>query len=331
MLRLIVMGCGRVLDRYHLPAVRASGDVRIAGVADPSASRRAWARRMLDGVPCFASAEALLDEVTADAALVTTPPESHVQVAQQVLQRGLPVLIEKPMTLCRNDAQRICDLQRLHGEPVRVGFNRRFRTGYANLRARARDASPVGDVKFQFTANAARWNRAASAASTPAEVLHDAGSHGFDLIAFVTGHPITRVRTVAQRQDETCQVTSQLQLGDGSTAACSVAHAPRFEEYLSVELAGNLVRVDVSGTTRAARLRSAAVLTIRRLLSRPTPTDQSFRRQLADFVAACRGEPGTTGADARAGYRAVATVEACINSLENGSTWQDVFEDSLTY
>lgn len=331
MLKLIVVGCGRVFERYHLPAVRAARDVRIVGVADPSPDRREWAGRILDGVPSFASAEALLEEVTADAVLIASPPESHAPIAHQVLPCGLPVLIEKPMALCRQDAQRICDLQQIHRAAVRVGFNRRFRAGYADIRARLGNGAPRVHVRFQFTAGAARWRPAASTASTPVDVLHDAGSHGFDLIAFVVGQPIVRVRAVAEQQGAACVVKSQLQLDNGSTATCSVAHAPRFQEHLSVECAGNLMQVDVSGVTRSARARSAAELIVRRLLKRPTPTDQSFRRQLADFKAACRGDSGTTGADAHDGYRAVSAVEACLKSLKNGNAWQDVYEDSITY
>lgn len=325
MLRLGVIGCGRVFARYHLPAIRAARGVSLVGACEIDAGRRAWAATALDGVPCHATPEPLFDG--ADAILVATPPATHAAVVAMALQRGMAVLVEKPMTLTTAEAQRIVAEQQRSGNCTRVGFNRRFRASYAGARARIRADGDLAQIAFTFIADARRWNPDSAAVSLPEDVLHDAGSHAVDLTAHLAGRPIRRIRAEVRHADErSCQVAIEAGLEDDIAVQCIVGHAARFEEHLSVTAAGRQRMVDASGRTGFAQLKVKGDLALRRLTGRPTPTDDSFRAQLAAFAAACRGEREACGADAWAGLAAVAAIERCIESLALEGAWREVPE-----
>ncbi|MGH2627671.1 MAG: Gfo/Idh/MocA family oxidoreductase, partial [Anaerolineales bacterium] len=56
-----VVGCGRVFERCHLPALRSSSDWRIVGAVDSSQDRIDWLGETLPRVPAFGSLTELLD------------------------------------------------------------------------------------------------------------------------------------------------------------------------------------------------------------------------------------------------------------------------------
>src|SRR5439155_22566294 len=106
-LRLAVVGCGAVTERYHLPAIAASSDVAVAAFVDPVVGRaRSFASRWSGG-------RALSDyrEVAdlADLAIVAAPNHWHEPIAVDLLRRGIHVLVEKPMARTRAECDRMID------------------------------------------------------------------------------------------------------------------------------------------------------------------------------------------------------------------------------
>jgi predicted dehydrogenase len=57
-----------------------------------------------------------------DGVLVATPNHTHSAVARVALERGLPVLIEKPLTPLYAEAMELCGLARQNGAFISVGF-----------------------------------------------------------------------------------------------------------------------------------------------------------------------------------------------------------------
>ncbi len=316
-LRLIVVGCGRVFQRYHLPAIGACPDVRIVGASEIDPARRAWTEAALPGVRCAESAGELLQTTASDAALITAPAEAHAGIVELALAAGLSVLVEKPMAVTLAEARAMWRLQRQTGRVLRVGFNRRYRADYVRLRQRAKDG--VRSIAFTFVADARRWNPGAIA--TAPFALHDAGSHGLDLVAHIAGRRIERVRAALQDGPGGCIVDIEAELAGGTPARCTVGHAARYEEHVAVT-AGDRVHTAAASPGPLGQARLAFC----KVTGRPTPTARSFRAQLAGFVAACRGEADQVGADATDGLAAVAAVDAALESLAGGGEWRAVID-----
>ncbi len=106
---------------------------RIVAVADPRPAARESARRAL-GLPrqaLFADYDEMLRRADADAVLVHTPSELHAAQARAALERGLHVLVAKPLAHRFSEALRLVALAHARRRTLAVGqqirFNRHYR------------------------------------------------------------------------------------------------------------------------------------------------------------------------------------------------------------
>jgi predicted dehydrogenase len=93
--RLVVVGAGDFGLR-HLTAARALAELEVVGVAERDDTRRAEVAAAT-GLPVTATLAELLDAVEPEAVLVATPPAAHLADLRLGLERGLHVLVEKPV------------------------------------------------------------------------------------------------------------------------------------------------------------------------------------------------------------------------------------------
>jgi len=96
----------------------------IAGIADPDAENRTRAAERF-GVPAdrvFTNAEEMLARAQLDAAIVAVPHDLHAPLARAVLDRGLHLLLEKPMTIGPQDARALATLANDRGVELIIGY-----------------------------------------------------------------------------------------------------------------------------------------------------------------------------------------------------------------
>ena len=329
--RVAVVGCGRVFERFHWPAIRRSPSVQLVAACDADRSRLGWLGRLPSGPRTYAAPEEMLREVP-DAVLVLTPPATHASVCVRALEAGCHVLVEKPMALTPAEAVRMAEASARSQRRLQVGYTRRFREPYRQLRAALQERSglrPRG-VEFELAFSIEGWRPHDDFLGDSAlggGVMDDVLSHQADLAAWLFGQP-RRVRAkVAPGSDGS--VVAELDTA-GPRVVCRAAHGP-YVERLAVELDGGTV-LEASGQRmrdtpagmawrrERAWLLDRIALAADRLRRRPTVTAVSFDRQLADFVAHVRGEPGT-GAGAEDGITSVRVVSACRASAANGGAW----------
>jgi len=99
MFRLGIIGCGRIVEEAHAPALAALGDLAtVAAVADPSAERRACVARLLPSAPReHDDWREMLDAGELDVALVAVPHHLHADAIADAAAAGLDVISEKPL------------------------------------------------------------------------------------------------------------------------------------------------------------------------------------------------------------------------------------------
>jgi predicted dehydrogenase len=95
-LRVLVAGAG-AFGKEHLDALEARSDVSVVGVADTNPAALALVRSRFLAAQCLSDSLRLIDQVEADAIVVATPLDSHVELCQRALSRNLCVLLEKPV------------------------------------------------------------------------------------------------------------------------------------------------------------------------------------------------------------------------------------------
>ena len=122
--RLAIVGCGRITEDSHLPAALKSAHVELGALVDGNEERaRRLARMYGIGCPIDSSLEHILDRV--DCVLIATPNHTHFPLARAALERGRPVLIEKPLTVSYAEAASLRDLACSNGAFIAVGFHTR--------------------------------------------------------------------------------------------------------------------------------------------------------------------------------------------------------------
>jgi predicted dehydrogenase len=308
--RVIAVGCGRAFERLHLPAIQLTPACRLVAAVDPSPARRTWVRARCPNVPAFGD----LNEVPPDGAdgmLIAAPAATHADLTRSALQRGLAVLVEKPFTLSATTAWQLAHSSAKQAQVVRIGYNRRFRTGYRRLRGHRPAHAELRSIHSVISTSPARWDALSGPIASDARVggvLDDLASHHLDLLAWIVGRPIRRVEAVAVSRG-----VFHLKLDFGEIVAdCEVSHGPKYRERLEFVTSEGRQAVDLSGPP------AIFDALVQRLRGRPSPTVQSTAAQLASWIAAARGNRDETGADAAAGARCVALVEACRRSLLAG-------------
>jgi predicted dehydrogenase len=121
--RVLVLGVGH-LGRHHARIYHEIEEARLVGLVDPDPTR---ARELAaqHGVPHHAKlTDALLDDV--HAVSVVTPTPTHYEVARRCMERGVSVLVEKPMASTVEQARELRDLAIQSGVTLQVGHIERF-------------------------------------------------------------------------------------------------------------------------------------------------------------------------------------------------------------
>ncbi len=121
-LRIAVIGCGH-LGSIHARLLNSLDDVDLVGVVDPIAGAR---QRVADECGCMAVEHWQQLDEPLDAAVVATPTVSHYDVARQLLERGVHLFVEKPVTATVAQANRLIAAARREERVLQVGHVERF-------------------------------------------------------------------------------------------------------------------------------------------------------------------------------------------------------------
>lgn len=131
-LRLGIVGCGAVVEQFHLPASLITPQVKVTALVDRDLAR---ARALADQFGVSAVYDdhiALVDEV--DAVLVATPPQYHAPVACDLMAQGLHVLCEKPMAPGAADCERMIRAAGAANVCLAAAHSRRFHFNLAQIK-----------------------------------------------------------------------------------------------------------------------------------------------------------------------------------------------------
>jgi len=143
-LRTAVVGAGTV-SGAHLSGVRKNPRTKLVAICDVDGAR---AREVAEeyGIRSFTSVDALLSGTDLDWVHVCTPVQTHLDIAEQAIAAGVPVQIEKPVTVSSAEFERLEEVAATHDVPVSVVHNHVFTPAMRTALARV-DAGAIGDVR----------------------------------------------------------------------------------------------------------------------------------------------------------------------------------------
>jgi predicted dehydrogenase len=193
MLKVAIVGCGKIADAHASQIQRVKG-CEIVGVSD---HEPLMARQFYERFPvrrCYADLGELLDGARPDVVHVTTPPQSHYDIARSCLAFGAHVYVEKPFTLYAREARSLIALANEKGLQLTVGHDDQFTHVARRMRTLVNDGylggAPVHmesyycyDLTQPGYARALIGDKQHWVRRLPGRLLHNIISHGIARIA----------------------------------------------------------------------------------------------------------------------------------------------------
>ena len=129
-IRIAVVGLGRmgVVHAFHAREMAAANsNMELAAFVDADSARAAKMAAEFEAAHAFSSVEELIAAGAADVAVVATPTEMHRAHTEALVNAGMRVLLEKPLTeSLASDRSFAAWLDEHAPQAVMVGFQRRF-------------------------------------------------------------------------------------------------------------------------------------------------------------------------------------------------------------
>src|SRR5688572_12104436 len=154
-LRVGLLGVGAIAQVVHLPVLSQLDDVELTLICDTDRPRaQAIAARF--GIPhVFANDDQVFRSDLVDALVICTPSYQHESQAIAALETGRHVLVERPLGMTPEGAQRTIDVAVRTGCTLMVAMNNRYRPDTMALRPFARG----GELGHIFLTRGAWLNR----------------------------------------------------------------------------------------------------------------------------------------------------------------------------
>lgn len=134
MLKVAIVGCGKIADG-HVSQVQRIKGCEIVGVCDrePLMAKQLYERFPIKAY--FAELNELLDASRPDVVHITTPPETHFDLAKKSLEHGSHVYIEKPFTVYAEQAKQLVGMAESKGLKLTAGHNYQFSHAARRMRS----------------------------------------------------------------------------------------------------------------------------------------------------------------------------------------------------
>lgn len=209
MLKIGIIGCGKITEVRHAPEYAENPNCQLAAFFDVVPERAKALAEQYGGV-AYDSIEALLAS-DVDAVSVCVANAYHAQASIQALKAGKHVLCEKPMATTPEDCEAMVAAAKAAGKFLMIGQNQRL----AKAHVKAREIIESGEmgkvITFEthfahpgpegWTGVRDSWFFDKKVASFG--VMADLGVHKTDLIHYLTGKKIVRTSAVLATLNKT--------------------------------------------------------------------------------------------------------------------------------
>jgi len=185
---VLLAGAGR-WGQVHARKLAARGDAVLAAIWDRDRGRAEALAADLGGAAVLEREGALPDNL--DAAVVAVSSEAHVAVAEALLRRGVPVLLEKPLACDEAQLERL--LEAADEAPLVPAMIERFNPAFVAAAGEA-----AGEDRHPLFLQAERLAPPLPAppAGDPTDVILDLMIHDLDLVHALVPGAVTEVRAV---------------------------------------------------------------------------------------------------------------------------------------
>ena len=305
-LRIAVVGVGH-LGQHHARLLASMDGVQLVGIVDTKPGRAGEIASKL-GVPSFTHlGELPLDGL--DAVTIAVPTVSHLDVALPLIDAGVSVLVEKPLSSSLDDADKMIESAARRGVVLAAGHTERFNPAVVA-------ALPlVSNPRFIEVHRLGTFPER----SLDIDVIFDLMIHDLDLLLASVKSEVVSIEAIGVNvlTPKTDIANVRLRFESGCIANVTASRISRDKirkvrffqpaSYLSIDYAAQEAEIYRLVAQNGRPQIEGGKLDIKR--------DEPLRAELADFVGAVRDrrEPGVSG---RAGRDALALATKVAETME---------------
>jgi len=305
-LRIAVVGVGH-LGQHHARLLASMDGVQLVGIVDTKPGRAGEIASKL-GVPSFTHlGELPLDGL--DAVTIAVPTVSHLDVALPLIDAGVSVLVEKPLSSSLGDADKMIESAARRGVVLAAGHTERFNPAVVA-------ALPlVSNPRFIEVHRLGTFPER----SLDIDVIFDLMIHDLDLLLTSVKSEVVSIEAIGVNvlTPKTDIANVRLRFESGCIANVTASRISRDKirkvrffqpaSYLSIDYAAQEAEIYRLVAHNGRPQIEGGKLDIKR--------DEPLRAELADFVEAVRDrrEPGVSG---RAGRDALALATKVAETME---------------
>ena len=316
-LRVGVVGVGH-FGSYHAEKMAALDGARLVAVADPDAERAAEVAGRLD-TEAVADHRALIGRV--DAVSVAVPAAAHYAVVKDLLDAGIHVLVEKPLTKAVDTARALAALAEAKGLVLQVGLIERFSDAFRTVAPRVTRPVYIESVRIAPF----------SERGTDVSVVLDLMIHDIDIILAMVDAAVTDVDAVGAPVFSASEdiANARLKFANGCVANVTASRVSlKTERTLRVFQPDVYIKVDHGErSVRVARRKEGAAP-----LKGPDGVEletlrfeqgDALQREIESFARTVRtgGVPAVSGAD---GVRSLEVAQRIAASIQENRARLDL-------
>lgn len=239
-LKLGVIGAGSFASRRHIPVIVKSQDAELVALCRRD---EAMLKKMAEHFNCsntFTDYKEMINSVEMDGVLITSPHALHYEHAKSALEKGLHVLIEKPMTVKTSEARELASIAKDKGLVIVVALNPPFwsHTTFIRNFISSGELGDVEGVYINWIGNAEHvFGLAPMPESVPGVVpptifrgdpklgggghFIDSGSHLVSELIWTTGLNVTEVCAVMDNPEFDMRASVSIKLENGAVSNIS--------------------------------------------------------------------------------------------------------------
>jgi predicted dehydrogenase len=231
--RIGLVGFGKGGRYFHAPLIDAAPGCEVAAVVARSPERQAEFKKDYPGLPIFSTIAEMANSV--DAVVISTPLDTHLELAREAISLGLPVVVDKPFAPNAESARAVVQEAEAKKVLLTVYQNRRWDADYLTVK-KVIESGALGDL-WLFESRMEQYSPSDGVPASGGGVLLDFGSHVIDQTLMLLGpalsvyaevHPIPGREPLEDRFFASVKHTNGMRSHLTGDFALQGSPAPRF-------------------------------------------------------------------------------------------------------
>lgn len=325
--RVVLIGCGNIALAGHIPSLIEHPRFELVGLCDLRPDQLVLARQTCGrDLPVATNYQSLVADHQPDACILALHPEHSVDVAIDLLQRGMAVLDEKPLARSLEDGARLAKVVRASKAPYQIGFVFHYCQLFQDAARWTQSfGSPcfyqVGIFDERPSQHAADNQRMIQKTLARSSAITHEGSHVIDWMTVLNPAPIRSVKASALKTRSEYNGPNvwlcNFDFADGSTLQLTIGWLLENQPPSTLRVVGDGGRLDLDLFTGKGEL--AIGPDSRRVTT--APMKQAWSTQLDRFAEAI-DSGRVTGTSIDNGLRALHATIACERSAAENRVLQ---------